>query len=73
MEAKVKARDRRYCRTTPANRKSALQGAPRSKFLMSQHNSTAGKQAAMSAYGWGVLSFDGCQRLFWRNPSWRSA
>lgn len=42
-------------------------------FLDEGGSPVAGKRAAMSAYCWGVLPLESCQRLFNRNPAWRSA
>ena len=34
---------------------------------------TCGKQAAMAAYSWQVLSLDSCTRLFRQHPEWTAA
>jgi len=45
----------------------------RSNRGAAQASPNCGKAAAISAYCWGVLSLDGCARLFRQHPEWRAA
>jgi hypothetical protein len=52
-------------------------GTPSRRPNSNTRNVTAkaecGKQAAIAAYTWGVISGEGCARLFRQHPDWRGA